>query len=36
MRKNVFTLVEFDASNKSAAFTKKNSICFYQPLFSYN
>ena len=36
MWKNVFTLVEFDASNKSAAFTKKNSIRLYQPLVSYN
>ena len=36
MRKNVFTLVEFDASNKSAAFTKKNSIHRYQPLVSSN
>ncbi|EDM29597.1 hypothetical protein LNTAR_17658 [Lentisphaera araneosa HTCC2155] len=36
MWKNVFTLVEFDASNKRPAFTKKNSIRLCQPLVSSN
>jgi len=36
MRENVFTLVEFDTSNKGPAFTTKNSIRLYQPLVPSN